>query len=153
MFRRKDDGKNRQVSAEEAAHERRRFLEHIHEKTVEARAGLGTLLANSNITNLGCVDKKIDRSQAEIPGGGLLLYFEDYLEEWFANRKGKSGEFLVHLYCGYLYVERGLESVNQHSGAIARFQYKVRKFNKEYGCNFTVRVATDGSAKPFMGAK
>lgn len=153
MFRRRDGEKNRQVSKAEAAQEEIKFREHIRDETVKARIGLNALLVNSNITNLGCVDKTIDRSQAEIPGGGLLLFLEGRLEEWFANRRGLSGQFLVHLHCGYLFVEENLNLVGQHSSYIKSFKSEVKRLNGLYKCNFTVKVANDGSAKPFMGAK
>lgn len=147
---RKDHGKNHGLSAEEAAEAEREFRAHIHEETVKSRGNLGAIIGDPNILQLGCVDKKVSRRQAEVPGGGLLLYLEGHLEEWFKNRKGMSGEFLVHVHCGYLFVEQSLNNSSQHVSTINGFINAINRLNHKYGCGFTVRVEQDGSAKPFM---
>ena len=130
------------------------FAQNIGSQTQECRSQVDVRVSDTSILSIGCVDPKTSFGTWNVPGGMLLLWWEneEAFEDFFRHRSGMSGTFYVHLCCGYLFCELGLKTLDAQKNLITYFTEDVDKMNSKYGCSFDVVVEEDGSAKVHMNA-
>ncbi|MCA9391622.1 hypothetical protein KC614_00265 [candidate division WWE3 bacterium] len=125
------------------------FTAHIRELTRRAHNETGSNLVQI-LAGLAscCADQLTTKTEVSVPGGMLFWYYE-YRKLLKLVLRATDGQVHIHVhyFCGYLFVIRGLTTLEEHTQAVQEFQEWVVGI---IGDRAVIHVEKFGSAAPYM---
>jgi len=88
--------------------------------------------------------------ESAIPGGVLMIYSLDLLDEYFQSKAGQSWEEHVHMYCGFMFTMLDLDTYDKQKRYIDKVQGAITKLSQKYNCHVSLRISHEGTAKEHM---